>query len=103
MKGKLIGYYRKYGEFTPKDSPDPLTFDNVVLQFTTPLEVGTRKDVTLEGKPLKITEMKFKLALFHDSVDLPIQRLSELDDYLGKEFEWFYNEFGRPDKVVIAS
>ena len=44
MKGTLIGYYRKYGEFTPKDSPDPLTFDNVVLQFTTPLEVGTRKD-----------------------------------------------------------
>jgi len=102
MKGTLIGYYRKYGEFTPKDSKESMQFDNVVLQFTTPLENGTRNNVTTEGKPLKITEMKFKLSYFHDSVDLPIQRLAELDDYLGKEFEWYYNEFGRPDKVVIA-
>lgn len=102
MKGKLIGYYRKYGEFTPKDSSQPMQFDNIVLQFTTPLETSSKNGVTLEGKPLKITEMKFKLSLFHDSVDLQINRVSELDDYLGKEFEWYYNEFGRPDKVVLS-
>lgn len=100
MKGKLIGYYRKYGDFQPKDQASPLHFDNVVLQFTTLLETGSKNSVTLEGRPLKITEMKFKLESFHDSVDLPIQRIADLDDYMGKEFEWYYNEFGRAEKVV---
>jgi hypothetical protein len=102
MKGKLIGYYRKFGVFTPKDSTDEMKFDNVVLQFSTELELGSKNNVTLEGKPLKFSEMKFKIGQFYDYVDLPINRLSELDDFIGKEFEWFYNEYGKPEKVVLV-
>lgn len=104
MKGKLIGYYRKFGKFTPKDSTEAMEYDNVILQFSTPGETGsnTKKNVTVEGKPLILTEMKFKLSSFQDSFDYPIERLSDLDNFIGNEFEWFYNQYGRPERVCAV-
>lgn len=99
MTGKLIGYYRSYGKFKPDDKPDEIEFDNIVLQFLSELPDEHKKNQTIEGKRFKYTELKMKLKYFHDKVSLDVDRVSELEDYIGRPFEWSYNEYGNVFKV----
>lgn len=99
MTGKLIGYYRSYGKFKPEDKPNEIEFDNVVLQFLSELGEVHKDNSTIEGKRVKFSECKFKLKYFHDKVNLGINRVSELDDYIGKPFSWSFNEFGNIERV----
>lgn len=99
MKGKLVGYYRSYGKFKPEDKPDEIEFDNIVLQFLSELDNVHKDNSHIEGKRMKYSECKLKLKYFHDKVNLDINRASELDDFIGKPFEWSFNEFGNIDRV----
>ena len=99
MTGKLIGYYRSYGKFKPDDKPDEIEFDNIVLQFLSELPDVHKDNSHVEGKRVKYSELKMKLKYFHDKVGLDVGRVSELEDHIGKPFQWFFNEFGNIDRV----
>lgn len=104
MNGKLVGYYRSSGTFTPKPdaknpNPAPMDYDNLVLQFMSELDNYSKDGYTIEGKRLRFTELKLKMKFVQDKVALPVQRVSDFDDYLNKPFQWFFNEFGNIERV----
>lgn len=104
MNGKLVGYYRSSGTFTPKPDknnpyPQPMEYDNLVLQFMSELDSYSKDGNTIEGKRLRFTEVKLKMKYVQDKIALPVQRVADFEDYLNQPFEWFFNEFGNVERV----
>lgn len=108
MKGKLVGYYRSEGSFIPddkdkKDNPVPIPFDNVVFQFLSDLENQKRDNMQVTGKRVRFTECKVKLKYLNDIIFFDLARLSDLDDYLGKVFDWSFNQYGNVERIELVS
>ena len=94
MNGKLVGYYRSSGTFTPKPDknnpyPQPMDYDNLVLQFISELDSYSKDGNTIEGKRLRFTEVKLKMKFVQDKIALPVQRVADFEDYLNQPFLCF--------------
>lgn len=105
MKGKLIGYYRSEGSFTPDDNKGsvPIPFDNVVFQFLSDLENSKRDHMQITGKRVRFTECKIKLKYLNDVIFFDLARLSDLEDYLGKVFDWSFNQYGNVERIELVN
>lgn len=103
MKGKLVGYYRSEGSFTPDDRDASINFDNVVFQFLSDLENQKRDNMQVTGKRVKFTECKVKLKYLNDIIFFDLSRLSELEDYIGKTFDWSFNQYGNVERIDLVS
>lgn len=85
----LIGYEKRQGSFTSKDTGEMIDYDNIIIHVTDEFEAGKGKGLQANTLKMKREEAK------------RIFGSEEPDDYIGKQIQLVY-KLGGGSKPVIS-
>lgn len=100
MKGVLIGACHKSGEFTD-DNGRNVPYDNLVLYLQKPIENSNADDRYCEGVGFTTVEAKTPWENFSNVFENAVSSLDELENYVGTEVNYFFNDKKKLDTVLL--
>ena len=100
MKGILIGAMHKKGKFTD-EAGELIPYDNLVLLLQKPIEFNDDDNRYCTGVGFMIAEAKCPWERFSDIFEDRVTSLDKLENYIGTEVSYFFNDKKKLDTVIL--